>query len=110
MSRYWKSRGHSIWIRREIAVWASGRGPDRIQPAPAGTALPAYQSYFIANLRMVLDVEVQPGNQTASSFAQPELWALLDGLDQSSRPTLVRGDCPWGTERAMEGAEQRSIP
>ena len=71
---------------------------------------PPYHSYFIANLRMVLDVEVQPGNQTASSSAQPELWALLDGLDQTSRPTLVRGDCPWGTERAMEGAEQRSIP
>jgi hypothetical protein len=28
----------------------------------------------------VLDVEVQAGNQTASSFAQPELWKFLDGL------------------------------
>ena len=79
-------------------------------PHQPGRPSHAYHSYFIANLRMVLDVEVQPGNQTASSFAQPEWWALLDGLDQTSRPTFIRGDCQWGTERAMEGAEQRSIP
>jgi hypothetical protein len=58
----------------------------------------------------VLDVEVQAGNQTASSYAQPELWELLDGLPEPSRPAFLRGDCAWGTERAMEGAEQRHIP
>jgi len=58
---------------------------------------------------VVLEVEVQAGNQTASSFAQPELWALLDGLEEKSRPAFLRGDCNWGTERAMEGAEQRKI-
>ena len=57
-----------------------------------------------------MDVEVQEGNQTAASFAQPELWSLLDGLEERSRPAFVRGDCAWGTERAMEGAEQRKIP
>jgi hypothetical protein len=55
-------------------------------------------------------VEVQAGNQTASSYAQPELWELLDGLAEPSRPAFLRGDCGWGTERAMEGAEQRHIP
>jgi hypothetical protein len=55
-------------------------------------------------------VEVQAGNQTASSYAQPELWELPDGLPEPSRPALLRGDCAWGTERAMEGAEQRHIP
>lgn len=71
----------------------------------------AIHSYFIANIRMVVDVEVQAGNQTASSFAQPELWALLDELKQSGRaPSFLRGDCAWGTERAMLGAEQRDVP
>jgi hypothetical protein len=69
----------------------------------------AYHSYFIANLRMVMDVEVQAGNQTATSLAQPELWSLLDRLPQTSQPRFVRGDCNWGTERDMEGAEQRSL-
>src|SRR5437660_6484519 len=58
---------------------------------------------------MVMEVEVQAGNQSASSFAQPELWELLDGLPEPSRPAFLRGDCAWGTERAMEGAEQRTI-
>jgi len=58
---------------------------------------------------MVMDVEVQAGNQTATSFAQPELWQLLDGLPEASHPRFLRGDCNWGTERAMEGAEQRGI-
>jgi hypothetical protein len=79
-------------------------------PSRPGRPSHAYHSSFIANLRIVLDVEVQAGNQTASSYAQPELWELLDGLPEPSRPAFLRGDCGWGTERAMEGAEQRHIP
>jgi len=79
-------------------------------PQKPGRPSHAYHSYFIANLRMVLDVEVQAGNQTAASFAQPELWRLLDGMAQSSHPRFLRGDCNWGSERAMEGSEQRGIP
>src|SRR6202790_2407696 len=79
-------------------------------PQKPGRPSHAYHSYFIANLRMVVDVEVQAGNQTATSFAQPGLWSLLDGLAKSSHPRFLRGDCNWGTERAMEGAGQREIP
>ena len=78
-------------------------------PQKPGRPSHAYHSYFIANLRMVMDVEVQAGNQTAASFAQPELWNLLDGMAQSSHPSFLRGDCNWGSERAMEGSEQRGI-
>ena len=47
----------------------------------------------------------------APSFAQPELWSLLDGLKESGRlPSFLRGDCAWGTDRAMQGAEDRNIP
>jgi hypothetical protein len=79
-------------------------------PQKPGRPSHAYHSYFIGNLRIVMDVEVQAGNQTAASFAQPELWSLLDGLPKSSHPRFLRGDCQWGTERAMAGAEQREIP
>ena len=78
-------------------------------PQKPGRPSHVYHSYFIANLRMVMDVEVQAGNQTATSFAQPELWSLLDRLPRGSQPRFVRGDCNWGTERAMEGAEQRGL-
>ena len=78
-------------------------------PTKPGRPSHAYHSYFIGNLRMVLDVEVQAGNQTASSFAQPELWSFLDGLLPASRPAFVRGDCGWGNVRVMEGCEQREL-
>jgi len=79
-------------------------------PQKPGRPSHAYHSYFIANLRIVVDVEVQAGNRTATSFAQPGLWSLLDGVPESSRPKFLRGDCQWGTERAMQGAEEREQP
>lgn len=78
-------------------------------PTKPGRPSHVYHSYFVGNLRVVLDVEVQAGNQTAASFAQPELWALLEGLPEPSRPAFLRGDCNWGSERAMQGAEQRNL-
>ena len=78
-------------------------------PNKPGRPSHAYHSYFIAQIRVVLDMEVQAGNQTAPSFAQPELWAFVDGLAERNRPIFIRGDCHWGTEKAMVGAEQRGI-
>ncbi len=78
-------------------------------PTKPGRPSHAYHSYFAAGIRMVLDMEVQAGNQTAPSFAQPELWAFLDGLPERSRPLFLRGDSHWGSERAMVGAEERGL-
>jgi len=78
-------------------------------PTKPGRPSHVYHTNFVANLRIVLEVEVQAGNQTATSYAQPGLWALLDGLSEKSRPVFLRGDCNWGTDRAMEGAEERKI-
>ena len=65
-------------------------------PTKPGRPSHALHSYFMANIRIAVDVEVQAGNQTASSFAQPE--------------SFLRGDSAWGTERTIEAAEQRQIP
>ena len=54
-------------------------------------------------------MEVQAGNQTAPLFAQPELWAFLDGLPERNRPVLLRGDSHWGAEKALVGAEERGL-
>ena len=69
-------------------------------PPKRGRPSHAYHSYFVANIRIVLDnalstlapMEVQAGNQTNSSFAQPELWSFLDGLAERDRPIFLRGD------------------
>jgi hypothetical protein len=78
-------------------------------PTKPGRPSHVYHSYFVANIRMVLDMEVQAGNQTAPSFAQPELWGFLDGLAPRDRPVFLRGDSHWGAEKAMVGAEQREL-
>ena len=79
-------------------------------PSKPGRPSQVYHSYFVANLRLVLEVEVQPGNQTASSYAQPGLWAYLDALPERCRPALLRGDANWGSERMMMAAERRQLP
>ena len=78
-------------------------------PAKPGRPSHAYHSYFIGNLRIVLDVEVQAGNQTASSFGQQELWTFLEGLPPLNRPTFLRGDCGWGNERVLKGCQERQL-
>ena len=60
-------------------------------PTKPGRPSHAYHSYFVANIRMVLDMEVQAGNQTAPLYAQPELWAFLDGLGERERPCFCAG-------------------
>ena len=79
-------------------------------PGKPGCPSHVYHTYFVANLRLLLEVEMQPGNQTASSYAQPQLWKFIDGLEPGQRPALLRGDIGWGTERMMLGAAQRELP
>lgn len=92
-----------LYGRQEQAV----RG---YNPTKHGRPSHVYQTYFIAAIRVVLDVEVQPGNQTASLYAQPGLWAWLDRRPREQWPKLVRGDISWGTEAAMVESEKRSLP
>jgi hypothetical protein len=78
-------------------------------PSKHGRPSHVYQTYFIASIRMVLDVEVQAGNQTASKYAQPELWAWLDRRPRPQWPKLIRGDIGWGTEGMMVECERRGL-
>jgi hypothetical protein len=78
-------------------------------PAKPGRPSQVYQSYFIAAIRMVLEVEVQAGNQTASKHAQPGLWNWLERRPREQWPELIRGDLAWGTDRMMEECEQRGL-
>jgi hypothetical protein len=78
-------------------------------PKKPGRPSHTYHSYFIANLRLVLDVEVQPGNQMASSYSSPDLWALLDRIPRINWPQFIRGDIAFGTDGVMSQAEEKGI-
>src|SRR5438132_5400996 len=62
---------------------------------------------MLANLRLVLEVEVQAGNQHAAKHSAPGLWTLLDRLGPQCAPWLLRGDRDWGNEGVISEAERR---
>lgn len=76
-------------------------------PSKPGRPSHSYHSYLVANLRLVLDVEVQADNETASVHGSPGLWVLLERLGRDCWSKLLRGDSGWGNEGVMRGAEQR---
>lgn len=76
-------------------------------PVKPGRPSHVVHAYLFSELRLVLGAEVQAGNESASSHAQPGLWSYFDSLPQQLRPVFIRGDIGWGNERMMKEAEQR---
>ena len=70
-------------------------------PTKPGRPSHTYHTYSIANLRLVLDAEVQPGNQSASSYSSPDLWALLNRIPQVNWPEFIRADNAFGKKPAL---------
>src|ERR1700722_13865559 len=64
---------------------------------------------MLSGLRLVLRVDVLPGDEYNVVHATDGLWTLLDHLGPTRRPTLLRGDKSWGVERVMARAEQQEL-
>lgn len=79
-------------------------------PHKPGRPSHTYHTYMIANLRLILEVDVQSGKQVASKYSSPGLWELLKRLPREHWPALIRGDRDWGTEANMRQAEQAGMP
>jgi hypothetical protein len=93
LRRGWEALLHEPWILEVDGTVKPLYGNQEgavvgYNPHKPGRPSHVYQTYVIANLRLVLDVEVQPGNQTAASFAQPRLWSILDNLPKEAWPQL----------------------
>ncbi len=78
-------------------------------PKKPGRPSHTYHTYFIGNLRLVLDVEVRAGNQSSSSYSAPDLRALLSQIPKNNWPQFIRGDCGFGTDRVMSDAEDIGV-
>lgn len=76
-------------------------------PKKPGRPSHTYHTYMIANLRIVLDVEVQAGDESHSKHSLPGLLRLLDCLPAEQRPEFVRGDCDFGNDTIMSELEER---
>jgi Transposase DDE domain group 1 len=78
-------------------------------PHKPGRPSHAYHTYLLSSLRLVLRVDVVPGDQYNVAHATDGLWTLLDHLGPARRPALLRGDKSWGIERVMARAEQNDL-
>ena len=63
-----------------------------------------YHTYFLSSLRLILDVEVQDGNRTASKYSSPGLWELLARLPRTHWPSVIRGDRDWDINRTLSAS------
>jgi hypothetical protein len=79
-------------------------------PHKPGRPSHVYHSYFVANLRISLGVEVRPGKEHAAAQGLPGLWQMLGGLPRERWPAFARGDCGYGSEKIMLEFEERALP
>jgi len=78
-------------------------------PKKPGRPSHCYHTYSMASTRLVLDVDVSPGDEHTSRHGAPRLWELIDGLPRDLWPTLLRGDSGYGNEGIMREAEARGL-
>ena len=77
-------------------------------PKKPGRPSQCLHSYFIGRIRILLDVDVRPGKQTAGKYSHDGLWNLLDTmLPGHLQPSLIRGDIAYGNDGTMSGCESR---
>jgi hypothetical protein len=74
-------------------------------PQKPGRPSHSYHTYLMANLRLVLEVEVNAGNESNASYALPGLMSLLSRLPEHSKPQFVRGDVSFGSDAVMRDLE-----
>mgnify|MGYP001815549841 FL=1 len=74
-------------------------------PHKPGRPSHTYHSYIMANTRLVLEVEVQPGDQSHAAHSMPGLIGLLHRLPAACQPAFIRGDCEWGNDPVMSELE-----
>ena len=81
-------------------------------PHKPGRPSHTYHSYIMANTRLVLEVDVQPGDQSHTCHSMPGLISLLKRLPDEGQPAFIRGDCDWGNDpvmREMEAMERHYL-
>ena len=74
-------------------------------PTKPGRPSHTLHTYWVANVRLVLDAEVQGGKAHAAKHSLPGLMRLLKALPLNKRPRVVRGDSAFGNNPVMTELE-----
>ena len=78
-------------------------------PHKPGRPSHVLHTFWVGNLRLVLDAVLTSGKQHTSRHGKAPLRRLLDELGDKA-PALVRGDCGYGNEDMLDICEQRGLP
>lgn len=79
-------------------------------PVKPGRPSHVIHTYWVANMRLVLDAEVQNGKAHAARHSTPRLKGILKGLTPEQRPRMVRGDNAFGVNPVMVELEEMGQP
>jgi hypothetical protein len=74
-------------------------------PSKPGRPSHNIHTYWVANLRLVLDAEVKGGKTHPAKYSLPGLMRLLKALPPEKRPKLVRGDSAFGNDPVLTELE-----
>jgi len=77
-------------------------------PFKQGRPSHVYHAMVLTQARLVLNVDVHAGNQTASSFAEPGILEWLDSRQPGQQPYLIRGDIAYSGEAMLLACEARN--
>lgn len=77
-------------------------------PHKPGRPSHVLHTFWVGNLRLVLDAVLASGKQHSSGHAKAALGRLLDELGEQG-PALLRGDCGYGNEDIIDVCEQRGV-
>lgn len=89
------------------AEHASGGREVGYNPHKPGRPSHGLHTFWIGNLRLVLDAVLNSGKQHTSGHAKAPLKRLLDELGEH-KPALVRGDCGYGNQDIIDICEERA--
>lgn len=78
-------------------------------PAKPGRPSHAYHSFWVGHLRLCLDVQVRPGNETAGSFGLGPVLDWLGRRPAGELPEFVRGDIGYGNQTWMQELEKLGV-
>ncbi|RKR43216.1 DDE family transposase [Paraburkholderia sp. BL17N1] len=78
-------------------------------PHKPGRPSHVLHTFWIGNLRLVLNAVLSSGKQHSSGYAKAAMGRLLDELGPSKVPALVCGDCGYGNENIIDVCEQRGL-
>jgi len=78
-------------------------------PHKRGRPSHVLHTYWVGNLRLVLDAELHPGKEHTSRHGLPALERVLDELGPERQPRLTRGDSGYGNEDLIALCERREL-